>query len=144
MVFINYISAAAVPIIILLIIIYGVIEKKNVFDLFVEGVKEGMEIVISIFPTLIALFLAIALLRSSGVLDLIIKFLGPITDLFNIPKEIMPLAILRPISGSAAMAIATDIMKNYGTDSIIRLNDIYVNGFNRNNIIYDSNIYKYC
>lgn len=118
---INYLSAAAVPLVILLIITYGVLEKNKVFDTFIEGVKEGINIVIGIFPTLIGLFLAIGLLRSSGILDLIIKMLRPITDIFGIPSEIMPLAMLRPISGSASMAVATDIMKNYGTDTIIGL-----------------------
>ena len=118
---INYLSTSAVPIVILLIISYGVIEKVKVFDCFLDGVKEGMEIVIGIFPTLIGLFLAIGLLRSSGVLNLIITFLKPITDIFGIPNEIMPRALLRSVSGSASMAVATDIMKNYGTDSLIGL-----------------------
>ena len=118
---VNYLSSAAVPVVILLIIVYGIIEKIKVFDTFLDGVKEGIEIVIGIFPTLIALFVAIGLLRSSGVLDLIVTLIGPITDLFGMPREIMPLALLRPISGSASMAVATDIMRNYGTDSLIGL-----------------------
>lgn len=121
MAFINYLSTVAVPVVILLIIVYGVIEKIKVFDTFIDGVKEGIEIVIGIFPTLMGLFLAITLLRESGVLELVINFLTPITNLFSIPKEIMPLAILRPISGSASMAVATDIMSQYGTDTIIGL-----------------------
>lgn len=121
MAFINYLSTVAVPVVILLIIVYGVIEKIKVFDTFIDGVKEGIEIVIGIFPTLMGLFLAITLLRESGVLELVINFLTPITNLFSIPKEIMPLAMLRPISGSASMAVATDIMSQYGTDTIIGL-----------------------
>lgn len=121
MTFVNYLSASAVPVVIFIIVIIGFTERVKVFDTFIEGVKEGIEIVIGIFPTLIGLFLAIGLLRSSGILELVINFLGPITDIFSIPKEIMPLAIIRPISGSAAMAIATDLMKNYGTDTIIGL-----------------------
>ena len=121
MTFINYLSTVAVPVVILLIIVYGVIEKIKVFDTFIDGVKEGIEIVIGIFPTLMGLFLAITLLRESGVLELVINFLTPITNLFSIPKEIMPLAMLRPISGSASMAVATDIMSQYGTDTIIGL-----------------------
>ena len=119
--FINYLSTVAVPIVILIIIAYGVVEKIKVFDTFIDGVKEGIQIVIGIFPTLMGLFLAITLLRESGVLDLVVNLLTPVTNLFNIPKEIMPLAILRPISGSASMAVATDIMSQYGTDTIIGL-----------------------
>lgn len=117
----NYLSSAAVPMVILLIVVYGLLEKNKIFDTFIEGAKEGIEIVVGIFPTLIGLFIAIGVLRSSGVLDLIINMLGPITGFFSIPKEIMPLALLRPISGSASMAVATDIMKQYGTDSLIGL-----------------------
>ncbi len=119
--FINYLSTVAVPIVILIIIAYGVVEKIKVFDTFIDGVKEGIQIVIGIFPTLMGLFLAITLLRESGVLDLVVNLLTPVTNLFNIPKEIMPLAILRPISGSASMAVATDIMQTYGVDSKIGL-----------------------
>ena len=96
--FINFLSNAIIPLIITLIIFYGVKEKVKVFDCFIEGAKEGMEIVIGLLPTLIGLFVAIGLLRSSGVINLFIKMLGPIIDKIQFPKEIMPLALLRPIS----------------------------------------------
>lgn len=117
---INFVSNLAMPLIILLIVVYGfLIEKNKVFDDFLDGAKEGMEIVISILPTLIGLFVAIGALRNSGVLDIIIHFITPLLNVINFPSEIMPLAMLRPISGSGSIAIATDIMKNYGVDSTI-------------------------
>lgn len=116
---INFLSNIAMPLIILLIIVYGLIERNKVFDTFLDGAKEGIEIVFSIFPTLIGLFMAIGALRSSGILDLIVNFLTPILDAIHFPSEIMPLALIRPISGSASIAVATDIMKNYGVDSKI-------------------------
>lgn len=118
---INYISTLAMPAIILLIIIYGVKEKNKVYDNFLEGAKEGLQIVYNIFPTLIGIFLAIGVLRASGIIDLIVKMLSPILTLLKIPAEIMPLAMLRPISGSASMAVATDIISQYGVDSTIGL-----------------------
>lgn len=118
---INYISSAAIPLTILIIIVYGLLEKNKVYETFVEGAKEGIEIVFNIFPTLIGIFVAVGALRSSGILDLIIKFIAPITNFFNIPSEIMPLALVRPISGSASMAVATDIMTTFGVDSKIGL-----------------------
>ena len=118
---IDYISSSAMPIMILLIIVYGFIEKNKVFDTFIDGAKEGLATVLKIFPTLIGLFVAIGALRSSGILDLIISFLKPVIELIKIPSEIMPLAMLRPISGSASIAVATDIMKSYGADSKIGL-----------------------
>ncbi len=116
---VNFISNLAMPLVILIIVVYGVVEKAKIFDNFLEGAKEGIKITISIFPTLIGLFVAVGALRSSGILDLIINFVTPMLNVINFPKEIMPLAMLRPISGSSSIAIATDIMKNYGVDSQI-------------------------
>lgn len=119
--FINYISSAAIPIIMAIIIIYGLLEKNKVYDTFVEGAKEGLEIVVKLFPTLLGIFIAIGALRSSGILEFIIKFISPITNVLHIPSEIMPLALIRPISGSASTAVATDIMTKFGVDSKIGL-----------------------
>lgn len=119
--FINYFSNLIIPFIFIFVIFIGIKEKKQVFDLFLEGAKEGIKITFNIFPTLVGLFVAIGVLRSSGVLELIIKIISPITNLLGFPREIMPLAILRPISGSASIAIGTDIMKQYGVDSKIGL-----------------------
>lgn len=115
--FVNYVSSLAMPSIILIIVVYGIVEKIKIFDVFLEGAKDGIEIVISIFPTLIGLFVAIGALRSSGILDFIISIVSPILNKISFPTEIMPLALIRPISGSSAIAVATDIMKNYGVDS---------------------------
>ena len=95
---INYISYISVPLVIIIIVVFGIIEKKPVFDMFLEGAKEGGTLAIKLFPTLVGLFVAIGMLRESGVVDCIINLLDPIIKIFNIPKEIMPLAILRPIS----------------------------------------------
>lgn len=116
---INFLSAAAIPMIIILIILYGIKEKKKVFDLFLDGAKEGMKIVIELFPTLLGIFLAIGLLRNSGILEFIIQIISPVTNLLKVPNQILPLAMLRPISGSASMGVAVDIMQKYGVDSMI-------------------------
>lgn len=118
---INYISNIAVPVVILIILLYGIIERKNVFDIFIKGANDGLKMVIKIFPTLIGLFLAIGALSSSGILDFLINLITPILNILRIPVEIMPLAILRPISGSGSIAIATEIMKKFGVDSFIGL-----------------------
>ncbi len=118
---INYISIVAIPAIIVIIIIYGLIDKKKIYDLFVNGATEGMSIVIKIFPTLLGIFLAVGALRSSGLLDIITKVLAIFTNKIGFPSEVIPLALLRPISGSASLAVATDIMSTYGVDSRIGL-----------------------
>lgn len=116
---VNYISASAIPIVILIILFYGVKERKKVFDIFLEGATEGMKIVVNLFPTLIGIFLAVGALRNSGILDFIIGIISPVTNLLKIPSQILPLAMLRPISGSASMGVAVDIMQKYGVDTTI-------------------------
>ena len=109
--FIEYFSNLAMPLMIIIIILYGILERKKVFDIFLEGAKDGIKIIYNIFPTLVGLFVAIGALRSSGIIDVVVNF----------PTEILPLALIRPISGSASVAVATDIMKNFGVDSNIGL-----------------------
>lgn len=118
---INYISSIAIPIVIVIIIIYGILDKKKIYDIFVDGAREGMGIVIKIFPTLLGIFLAVGVLRSSGLLELITNGLSFFTNKIGLPSEVVPLALLRPISGSASLAVATDIMTRYGGDSKIGL-----------------------
>ena len=118
---IEYFSNIAMPLMIIIIVLYGVIERKKVFDIFLEGAKEGIGVVFNIFPTLVGLFVAIGALRSSGIIDLIINFLTPVLNSVNFPTEILPLALIRPISGSSSIAVATDIMNKFGVDSNIGL-----------------------
>lgn len=117
--FIEFFSNIAMPLMIIVIVLYGVIERKKVFDIFLDGAKDGIGVVFNIFPTLVGLFVAIGVLRSSGVIDLIVRALTPIFNMVSFPTEVLPLALIRPISGSASIAVATDIMKNFGVDSSI-------------------------
>ena len=115
----NFLSNIAMPLIIFLILMHGLIERKKIFDTFLEGASEGIKITFKIFPTLVGLFVSISLLRGSGLIDFLVNIVSPVLKFINFPKEIMPLALLRPISGNASIAIATDIMKNFGVDSKI-------------------------
>lgn len=117
----GYISVLAMPMIILIIIWQGLLEKKKVFDLFLKGAEDGVKTVITLFPTLLGIFIAVGLLRNSGILNEIINLIKPIINILRFPVEIIPLAILRPISGSSSIAVATDIMKTYGVDTKIGL-----------------------
>lgn len=116
---INYVSLIILPVIIGIIIVWGMIEKKPIFDLFLDGAKEGLEVTIKIFPTLIGIFFAIGLLRSSGIIEFTTGILKPVSGFIGVPSEVMPLAMLRPISGSASIGIGTDIMTKFGVDSYI-------------------------
>lgn len=116
---INYISIIAMPLVILIIVCEAFEEKISIFDIFLKGAVEGVEISLKIFPTLIGLFFAIGMLRSSGIIEFIIKLITPILDFVHFPNQVVPLAMLRPISGSASMAVATDIIKSNGVDSFV-------------------------
>ena len=118
---VNFLSGVAMPLVIFIILMYGMVERKKVFNIFLEGASQGLEITLKIFPTLIGLFVAISLLRNSGLIDFLVDIISPILNVLSFPKEVMPLALLRPISGNASIAIATDIMKNFGVDSKIGL-----------------------
>lgn len=140
---VNFISNLAMPAIILVIVLYGIIEKRRVFDDFLEGAKEGFSIVISILPTLVGLFVAIGALRSSGILDIIIKILTPLLSIIDFPTELMPLAMLRSISGSSSIAIATDIMSNYGVDTTLGMMASVIMG-STETTLYTIAIYTSC
>lgn len=112
------ISMLAIPVVVIGIITFGIIKRVNVYDCFVEGAKEGLENMFGIVAPLIALMMGIYMLRESGTIDIICNILNPITSLLKIPSEIIPLAILRPISGSASLAVIDDIFKNCGIESI--------------------------
>lgn len=114
---INYISITSIPVMIVIVIFFGLIEKKKVYEIFMEGVKEGMGVVVKLFPTLLAIFLAVGMLRNSGIFEWITQKTEKDTQ--SSVVEILPLAIIRPISGSASIAMGTDMIKNYGVDSKI-------------------------
>lgn len=103
------------------IVFYGFIKKVDVYDTFIDGVKESFSMITNLFPTFIAMILAINLFINSGFLDFILSFLKPIFDLINVPVGILPLALVRPISGSASLAYLNNIFATYGPDSFIGL-----------------------
>ena len=109
-------SVIVIPIFILLVIFYGYIKKINVYNSFLEGAKEGLLIVFNITPAIIAMVFAVNIFLDSHVLNFI---LSPIIRLLNLPSQILPMAFLRPISGTASLTIMTNIFQTYGPDSFI-------------------------
>lgn len=106
-----------IPLLILVIIVSAFLRKLPTYEIFIGGVEDGLKIVLGIFPALLAVLTAAAMLRASGAIDIIINFISPVTDFLHIPREVMPLALIRPVSGSGAIGLLTDILKNYGADS---------------------------
>ncbi|MCX7749440.1 MAG: spore maturation protein [Clostridia bacterium] len=112
-------STYAIPAIIFIILAVGMSRKIKVYEVFVDGAKEGITTVVRILPSLVGLLVAVGVFRASGALDLLIYAVKPLALLFGIPTEALPLAFMRPISGSASLAIVSDTISTYGPDSFI-------------------------
>ncbi len=108
-----------IPCILFLIIITGIFKKVPVFDVFLKGAAEGINSTFSIAPPLIGLITAVTMLKASGAIDIFANFISPISNFFGIPSQVIPLALLKPISGSGSIALLDNILKNYGSNSII-------------------------
>lgn len=117
--FVNTLTQYAVPVIILVILSTGFFNNVKVYEAFLEGAKEGMDVVIKIVPTIIGLMVAIGIFRSSGALQMLVGFLMPFSNALNIPEEVLPIALLRPVSGSASLALLSNILNTHGADSLI-------------------------
>lgn len=119
--FLLYLSEFIVPAVIFLVVTYGLLEKVKVYDEFVKGAKKGFFTVIKIMPTLIGLMVAVGILRASGFLEFLSTQLGRVTEHIGFPSQLVPLAIVRMFSSSAATGLILDLFKEYGTDSRIGL-----------------------
>lgn len=118
---INILSQWAIPTMVFLVVLYSYIKGVDVFDTFVEGAKEGFQTAVRLIPFLVAMLVAIGIFRESGSFAMLTKIISPVTRLFGIPSEVLPLALMRPISGSGALAMTTEIMQTYGPDSFLGL-----------------------
>lgn len=114
-------SNVLIPLVILVVLIYGATSQVNVYDEFVNGAKKGFFTVLKIMPTLIGLMVAVGILRTSGFLDFLAGIIGKWTVYFGFPAELVPLAIVKIFSSSAATGLLLDLFKEYGTDSRIGL-----------------------
>ena len=112
-------SSLFIPILVLVIIIYAVYKKINVYDSFVSGAKEGFPMVKSMFFSLLAMIFGVNIFLKSGVVNYFFDFLKPLLVLLHIPSQVLPIAIMRPLSGSFGLALLNDMYKVYGPDSFI-------------------------
>ncbi len=112
-------SAWAVPVLISLILIDGFLHKVDIYDAFIEGSTEGIQLVFHILPYLLAIYAAIRLFKDSGALTFLVNSLRPVLTACHIPGEIIPILITRPISGPASIGILTELFDSYGPDSLI-------------------------
>ena len=112
-------SIIILPLIVLVIILYGYKKNINIYDSFLKGVMEGLKTSVSIFPNMIAMIFAVNLLITSGFIESIFSFLTPVLDKFMLCSDILSMAFFRPISGNASLAIMNNIFENFGPDSLM-------------------------
>ena len=108
-----------IPLLLLGTAVYALSKKQDVYSALLQGGKEGLQILFSIAPALVVLLTAVHMLRASGAMELLSRVLAPVTNFLGIPAEALPLMLIRPFSGSAALAVGADLMQTYGVDSPI-------------------------
>jgi spore maturation protein B len=113
------ISLWAMPVLLVAIPLAGVVRRVKVYDVFIEGAKEGFDVAVRIIPFLVGILVAIGMFRGSGAMDLLMAGLRPVVGPVGFPPELLPLAILRSLSGSGSLAFTTDLIKTQGPDSLI-------------------------
>ncbi|MEJ8544925.1 spore maturation protein [Brevibacillus borstelensis] len=116
---ISMISLWAIPVMIAFILVLGWSRSVPVYETFVEGAKGGLTTTIRILPHLVAMMVAVTMFRQSGALEWLLSLLAPLLHILHIPEEIVPLALLRPITGTGSLAVATDMIAQYGPDSFL-------------------------
>jgi spore maturation protein B len=115
----SVLSVVAIPLVMLVFLGWGVAKKVKVYEVFVEGAKDGFNVAVRIIPYLVAMLAAIGIFRASGALDLLVAVLQPVTSLIGMPPEVLSMAFMRPLSGSGSIGIMTELMKTHGPDSLI-------------------------
>ena len=106
-----------IPLMVLFIIIYGIYKKINIYDEFIKGAEESFDMIFKIFPCLLAMIFGINIFLKSGLIDLIYLIIKPIFIFINVPTDVFPMMILRPISGTSTLAILNNIFTSFGPDS---------------------------
>ena len=116
---VSIISLWFIPVFIGFVLLYGTYKKVPTYEVFVEGGKEGIKIAITIIPFLVGMLVAISIFRASGALEFFMNLIRPFMTAIGVPTEIVPLAIIRPLSGTAALGMTSDLIATYGPDSSI-------------------------
>ena len=115
----TYLSEFMIPFLIFYIVLMGICAKKNVYEDFMKGAKDGLELVFKIMPTMIAMLVAVNVLRASGFLEFLGSLLTPLAEKINFPAPLLPLSIIKIFSSSGATGLLLDLFKEYGVDSEI-------------------------
>ena len=111
------VSNTAIPIVVAIILIYSLVRKTDIYSAFTLGAKDGLVTAFNIIPQLVGLLVAIKMFTASGAMNYVVKLMSPVAEFLKFPTEALPFALLRPVSGSGSLAMATEIFAKYGTDS---------------------------
>lgn len=114
-------TKSIIPITVVIILGYGMIKGRKVYEWFLEGAKDGLMVCLKIFPCLLAMLVAVQIFKNANLLDLVNKLVDPLSGAIGLPQEVVPLVLIKPISGSGAIGMFTDIIKTYGADTFIGL-----------------------
>lgn len=117
----SYITKSIIPIIVVIILFYGMVKGRKVYEWFIEGAKEGLFVCMRIFPYLLAMIVAVQIFKSANLLELVNNIVSPLSRAIGLPEEVVPLVLIKPISGSGAVGMFTEIIKTYGADTFIGL-----------------------
>lgn len=115
---IGLLSAFVIPAIVVFFPLYGLYRRVPVYESFVEGAKEGFQMAVRIIPYLVAILFAIGMFRASGAMDFLAVMLDPVLRLVGFPAEVLPMAIIRPLTGSGSAGLVVDMIQQYGEDSL--------------------------
>lgn len=115
----NVINNFSIPFIILAFVAFGLYKKVNVYESFTTGAKEGFTTAVNIIPFLVGMLMAIGIFRASGAMELLIKIISPVTSKLGVPSEVIPMALIRPLSGGGAQGMMTDLVTTHGAQSMI-------------------------
>ncbi len=113
------VSTWLVPLLLLIIPALAAARRVRVYEAFVEGAREGFDVAVRIIPYLVAIMVAIGMFRASGAMELLATALAPVTDLLGMPAEVLPAALMRPLSGSGTLGVVSELMKTHGPDSFV-------------------------
>jgi len=117
--FLTGLSSWAIPFFLTVIPLYGYLRGVQVYEVFVKGAEEGFWMAVRILPYMVAIFLAMGVFRASGAMTLVVDFLRPVLDALGLPGEILPLALIRPLSGGSALGITAELVRRWGPDSFV-------------------------
>ncbi len=115
----NIISELMIPLLVVIVVIYALRKKINLYDAFIDGSMESFQMILTIFPCVLAMIFGINIFLESGILNGILNLIRPLLLSLKVPVEIVPMALMRPISGNATLAILNNLLRDYGPDSLI-------------------------